>query len=202
MAGQMKLPALEDFETAFTQPPLSSEQVLHPDKYWIPAERDDPIPVRFEADELPAGWEKLAEDTLGEIMLGLFVEPPAERSGMKGQLAILGAKFTYPASEGWGGDRYVLLGKGPARVLLCATVWDTAADAEEFAAAVTELFPHVEGVVAATAASLEEGALTGSGCALFRGESDRRVDLAVWMGVDEETAARVRSALRVDVAWK
>jgi hypothetical protein len=196
MTGQMSFPDLEDFETAFTDPPLSSEQILHPEKYWNAEERDDPVAMWFEAaSELPEGWAKITEDTLGEMGWGLAVEPLENRQGMKGQLAILTTEFTFDASAGWGGDRYVLLGHDAARVLVCETVWDTPDDAQEFYAALhDELGDHLLEAVIATA---RERGLEGAGRTITLGP--RGVVYLAWIGTDIETAEAVQAALAVQV---
>lgn len=125
----------DDIRACFTEPPLSSEQILHPQKYWDKAKRDDPVHVAIDTSALPKDWTVLGQDTLGELYLGLFTQPFAERGGLavaKNPMAIMGVKYTNKAAEGWGGDRLVLLGKGEARALYLVTVWDTAEDASEF----------------------------------------------------------------------
>ena len=56
------------------------------------------------------GVLSFGEDTLGEFGWGLVLESPDKRSPMSGK-ALNRARFTQKASEGWGGDRYVLLGR-------------------------------------------------------------------------------------------
>jgi len=122
---------------AFQAPPVSSEQVLHPDKYWSKDARDLPVQVRIATDRLPEGWAVLGTDTLGESFLSLLTTPRADRTGIdpSNVMALLSIRYTNTAAEGWGGDRLVLLGRGDDRVLLLVTVWDTDKDADEFAAA-------------------------------------------------------------------
>jgi hypothetical protein len=84
------------------------------------------------------------EDTLGELLLGLAVEPLKSRGGISSPLAMVAPRLTWDASEGWGGDRWLLLGRGDAdRVLALATVWDSEDDAREFSQAIEELRPHI-----------------------------------------------------------
>ena len=138
----MEIPAA--IRRAFEKPPRSSEQVLHPDKYWDDAQRDEPRHVRFERAALPAGWEVRGENGLGELGLGFVVEPLKSRGGVANPFALMAPRLTWEASEGWGGDRWILLARGEEdRVLVLATVWDTPEDAREFSAAVEELRPHI-----------------------------------------------------------
>jgi hypothetical protein len=125
----------EDVERAFKTPPKSSEQVLHPEKYWKDSKQDDPVKVTIDTKHLPKGWSVEGEDTLGELYLGLLTTPPDERKGLSANpMAVIGVKYTNKASTGWGGDRLVLLKSGDQRFLELVTAWDTQKDAEEFCA--------------------------------------------------------------------
>lgn len=145
----------EGVRQAFDRLPRSSEQILHPEKYWVEAKRDEPRRIEFDTTKLPADWKVLGEDTLGEIVLALVATPTADRKplDMSNQLAIMSLAFTNPAGEGWGGDRAVLLGKGDERHLLLATVWDSPSDAQEFATACQSVFASLP----ATNSSLPAG---------------------------------------------
>ena len=110
---------------AFGTPPLSTEQILHPQKY---AAREAPIVVKVPTDlaaQLGAGWSQAAEDTLGEFILRLWLIQGGVPTPTAGE-----------AAAGWGGDRLALL-RGPngATTVYLETEWDTLADASEFAAA-------------------------------------------------------------------
>lgn len=132
----MKAAENEDVRRAFKDPPRSSEQILHPEKYWDEARRDEPRQVRFDVAGLSPEWKVLGEDTLGELVLAL-VAAPLDRKGFDAAnpLAILGLRYTNEAAEGWGGDRVVLLAKGDLRCIDFVTVWDRPEDAREFEAA-------------------------------------------------------------------
>ena len=124
----------EELKRCFADPPRSSEQILHPKKYWDPKKRDDPKPVTLDSSGLPKDWKVIGQDTLGELYLALLTQPFSERGGLdaSNKLAILGVQFTNKAAEGWGGDRLLLAAKGDARVLYLDTLWDTPEDATEF----------------------------------------------------------------------
>src|SRR5689334_2400629 len=86
----------EDLSACFQKPPLSSEQVLHPKKFWNKETRDDPVHLVLDAKGLPAGWKVIGEDTLGELNLALATQPFAERGGLKNAkdpLAMMGMKY-------------------------------------------------------------------------------------------------------------
>jgi hypothetical protein len=138
----MKPAEAEDVRQAFERPPRSSEQILHPEKYWDAETLDEPRAVTIDASKLPAGWSVAGEDTLGELVLALVTTPVEKRTPLdaKNPLAILGIEYTNKAAEGWGGDRAVLLKKGDARVLWLVTAWDEPADADEFREAALAVF--------------------------------------------------------------
>lgn len=113
-------------------PPVSTEQILHPDKYYS-APRDEPIEIQVHdlVQLLGAGWTKAIENTFGELGLRLVLET-----------CVLPTRAQRCAA-GWGGDRYALLHSGEGKtVLLWRTVWDEAGEAEEF-------FPAVQRVLGA-----------------------------------------------------
>jgi hypothetical protein len=110
-----------------TDPPRSSEQILHPEKWH--GRRDDPVVLVWpDLSRALAGYGKPAEGELGEATVAILL-----REGMKD-----GAKAT-AAAAGWGGDRFAVYEKEGRRVLLWLTEWDSEADAREIEAAVEGL---------------------------------------------------------------
>lgn len=125
-----------DVDAAWSALPRSSEQILHPEKYWDPARRDDPKPVRLPnpARVLGPGWKRAGTGILGEITVGGLCGAPSP--GARDQDAMVSAEaWTNAAAAGWGGDRWELWTKGKSSVVLLETVWDTTEDAVEFMAA-------------------------------------------------------------------
>ncbi len=121
-------------DAAFENPPLSSEQILHPARY----PNDQPIPVTLAplTDTLPSGWQMVDENTLGEFMLRQYLTEHLDRTAPVGR-----------AAEGWGGDRYAVyvsndtynVASGEFEyVLVLVQAWDTRPDADEFASAYRE----------------------------------------------------------------
>jgi hypothetical protein len=110
-----------------TDPPRSTEQILHPEKWHT--RRDDPVSLRFPdlAAELP-GYRKAAEGGMGELSLRIFL-----RQELKS------ADPAYAAAAGWGGDRFAVYEKAGARLVVWVTEWDGEADAGEFRAALQGL---------------------------------------------------------------
>ncbi len=107
---------------AFTRLPQSSEQILHPEKYFA---YEAPVKVALPDVRglLGPGWKRLDYDVNGEwslyLILDQFLNAPAESKR---------------AAAGWGGDRYALY-EGPrsSDVLIAQlTAWDSEGDAREF----------------------------------------------------------------------
>lgn len=105
----------------YASPPLSSEQILHPEKYF--EERDDPTPVSVQdpPNSIPGRWPRIHQGVLGEFSLLQALLPFTEE------------KKARKASEGWDGDRFELF-EGPQGklALVLRTVWDSPEDAGEF----------------------------------------------------------------------
>ena len=112
-------------DAAYGDPPDSTEQVLHPDKYL---RREAPIQVAIPegiAGSLGGGWVEAGRDTLGELLLRIWLR--------EGGVTVAEARA---ATAGWGGDRLILL-RGPDEEIGIGliTAWDSAAEASEFSAA-------------------------------------------------------------------
>ncbi|MBE7465182.1 MAG: hypothetical protein HS116_17025 [Planctomycetes bacterium] len=113
-----------------TDPPRSSEQILHPEK-WI-FKRDDPILLKLPdlAAVLP-GYAKLSEGSWGEFNTQLVL---VEKLGAAARARC------QQAAEGWGGDLFGLYVKDGDELLAWITDWDGEADAREFEAAARQGF--------------------------------------------------------------
>jgi hypothetical protein len=100
-----------------TDPPRSTEQILHPEKWHT--KRDDPVAISW-PDVLP-GWSKVSEGQLGELSVRTFLRDVAKQ---KDDRAV-------KAAAGWGGDRFAVYEKEGKRVLVWISEWDTDGDAWE-----------------------------------------------------------------------
>ena len=111
----------EAVNEAFDNPPRSTEQVLHPEKY-LAGESPHVVELPDLASALGDGWQLRDSDVLGEMLTGVYLGtflPKEEKAD--------------PAAKGWGGDLYVLLKDEAGRLLIAMLFsWDTAADADEF----------------------------------------------------------------------
>jgi hypothetical protein len=106
-------------DRAHAEPPVSSEQVLHPERF---AKHDAPERVRLPGarDVLGKAYQLVHEDTLGELELSVYFglgspEPQAQR-----------------AADGWTGDRlYAYRAGGGKTAIAWLTVWRDEAQAIE-----------------------------------------------------------------------
>jgi hypothetical protein len=132
---------------ARADPPQSSEQILHPDKYWKRETRDEP--VKFD-DRAATAW--LAQpgrvvvhaDTVGELLTAILTTAAGAKLNL--MAAQTSDAWTNAAATGWGGDRFYLVASGTsvdnAKASLAGlkgvwvTAWDTTKDRDEFVTAV------------------------------------------------------------------
>jgi hypothetical protein len=108
----------EAVNRAFTSPPLSTEQIFHPERYFA---GDRPVNITWK--NLPAGiegWNKVEENVLGELGIRILFEQFLPSGNFKS------------IADGWGGDRYRVYAKGQERLLIWHTTWDRQQDAKEF----------------------------------------------------------------------
>lgn len=100
---------------AYKQPPLSTEQILHPEKYQ--EKPDTPTNIDLGKLEPGEGWKELGRNVVGELQLGILLR----RHGGK------------KAAAGWDGDRFVVF-EGPNNQLglVWFSTWDSEEDAREF----------------------------------------------------------------------
>ena len=107
---------------ALKAPPLSTEQVLHPEKYT--GEAPD-YPMSFTLPDLSGtlGMPSLTTNTVGELVTRILLAEKIPNENVT------------TAAEGWDGDRYALYGKPGIEALVWVSTWDTPGDADEFEAA-------------------------------------------------------------------
>lgn len=112
----------EQVSALYEDPPVSSEQIMHPEKYYIYREAPQEVGLPDLSGLLGEAWVKLSEDVLGE--LGFYLIG-------KNFLEDLSVKIMH---EGWGGDKYALYeNKENGKLLfICLARWDSTKDADEF----------------------------------------------------------------------
>ncbi len=105
---------------AFQRPPESTEQILHPEKYFRDQAYDPPRKIRIPElpDELRNKWKHLGGNCLGEFQTGVLFKP------------VFGGP---QAAAGWDGDRYEIYENSDGKLgMLWVSVWDSPRDAVEF----------------------------------------------------------------------
>lgn len=110
-------PALD---RAYANPPLSTEQVLHPEKYLAAEGAKADAPTAVDLGELKPGgdWKELDRDVIGELVVGIMLRKHGGRT----------------AAAGWDGDSFAVFeGQGGKLGLVWLSTWDTGQDAREFA---------------------------------------------------------------------
>ncbi len=108
-------------------PPLSTEQVLHPEKYFdFPDPPTKVIPGKT-LDLFPANWRLVDDNTLGELLVRCLL-----KNYMPPDLAIA-------AAAGWDGDRFLAFANGEEVGFVWLTVWDSEKDAQKFILAYEEV---------------------------------------------------------------
>jgi hypothetical protein len=108
----------EALRDAWSRPPASTEQVLHPEKYFA-----GETPRSPEVAYAPPAGRLLNEGVLGEMLARTLLGEGSEA-----------------AAAGWGGDLFRVFDVSGRTLLVWVSAWDTAADAREFAQAVRARF--------------------------------------------------------------
>lgn len=105
---------------AYQDPPLSTEQIMHPDKYLDPNSRDVPRRVLIPdcSGSMGEAWKHLGGNCLGELQTTILFKK------------VVGGSR---AAEGWDGDRYEVYQRDDGKLaMLWVSVWDSQEDAQEF----------------------------------------------------------------------
>jgi hypothetical protein len=107
----------EEVNRVWMKPPVSTEQILHLDKY---DSGEPPISVAIpDPPPDPRKWTALLSDVWGEQSLRLVFEEWQDRAGAE------------VSAAGWGGDRIVVYQSGDRTATAWKVVADTEKDAEE-----------------------------------------------------------------------
>ena len=133
-------------DALWTDPPASSEQVLHPEKYDA---CEAPLPIDAAALPALAGFGRPATgDVLGELVVRTWLA------------TALAPEIAWRAAAGWGGDRVGLYEPTPAAPnadggaaspgapLAWITLWDDPAEADDFARAARQVLAKMSGTPA------------------------------------------------------
>jgi hypothetical protein len=145
---------------AFKKLPQSTEQILHPEKYFS---YEPPVKLVLPnfRPALGPGWKRIDYDVNGEWGTYLVLNEYLNNANM-----------ARSAAAGWGGDRFATYqGPGSTDMFLAqVTVWDSPADAVEFFDAYLK---RCELLFHGTVASFTSGALDDKGRKEWKGPSMR-----------------------------
>ena len=101
-------------------PPVTTEQVMHVDKYLAGEGA-----IQVESPRAPAGYRALGSGRMGELQLRVTLAQ------------CVGKAAAYTAAAGWGGDAYTVVASARgAPALLFTSAWDSEDEAREFEASV------------------------------------------------------------------
>ncbi|MCZ6538619.1 MAG: hypothetical protein O6922_02180 [Chloroflexi bacterium] len=113
----IKIGGFAAVDDAFENLPLSTEQILHPEKYFG---SEEPLKLDVPDDAMGPGWSVQAENVLGEFFLKTWLEA-------------LGSDRAGAALAGWGGDAYAVFENESGMFALGVVIaWDSDPDAREF----------------------------------------------------------------------
>ncbi len=116
----------ESVDLAYALPPISSEQILHPEVYPSEAPRQVTLPDLTAA--LGADWSEIDHGVMGEWYTYLILAYSFDPAGR------VDDSQAKQAAAGWGGDAYVVYAHQPEQSLVMALIsdWDSETDAQEF----------------------------------------------------------------------
>jgi hypothetical protein len=130
----------EAVDALWEDPPVSSEQIMHPERY--PEDMPEIVDLPDIAGALGTDWELAKVMVIGEMQIGVLLADGASWDDGDSDEA-----FSFPllenahAAEGWGGDRLLhLTGPDDDWAIVWQTTWDRTTDAQEFAKAAQAAF--------------------------------------------------------------
>lgn len=104
----------------YAHPPLSTEQILHPEKYRSMPDPPTDIRLKDVTALFSEEWREIENDTLGELMVHCLFKQ------------FLNPEDADVVANGWDGDRFVAYRRGDEVAFIWTTTWDSARDAQEF----------------------------------------------------------------------
>jgi len=163
-------------DLAYREPPLSTEQIIHPEKYRT--QPDPPTTIDLGTLDTGCDWTELGRNVVGEMQLGVLLRNHGGKA----------------AAAGWDGDRFAVF-EGPKERLglVWLSTWDSDDEAREFARGYTRVQttkipgnpPQLDAFPDASRRPHE-----GTIFAIER----RAADVAVVEGFDPETTERLLEA--------
>ena len=129
------------FDTVFKNPPASSQEILHPEKYFDGARREA-VSLPDLSKLVPPGWKRLDENVAGEFttaaILKEFLDEKTATSSARPS-----RNFGTIGASDWSGDRYQVFENTAAgrTMVVFRTRWATPSAAQQFFEDYTRLLP-------------------------------------------------------------
>ncbi len=117
----------EAFDQIYDDPPISTSQILHPERYF---DEDAPVDISYSAQDALSDHELIYETVFGELQV---------RSWLDTHLAeVSGAPRSAEVAEGWDGDRIRgYAGPNDALIVTHMSSWRSIDEAQAFAEALS-----------------------------------------------------------------
>ncbi len=169
-------PAVDD---VYNYPPVSTEQILHPNLY--PSDKPIPVDIPDLTTVLGEGWREVSRNQMGEWYTYLILARGANAD------ARLDDATGQDAAAGWGGDEYVLLHNDATgeTVFVMKTVWDSSKDAAQFATAFGKYATNRFGVSASIQGNTATWNYSGGYTSLYQAG-----DTTVWITAPNANVAQ------------
>ncbi len=119
----------KEIDRVYSRMPTSTEQVIHPEKYFVNRDEPTPISLDFIVGLIKSPWKKIYEDIMGEFMTGQLLNKLDDRNEQR------------RAAAGWDGDRVEVFEHGENLAWVGLWVFDSEQDAIEFAGAFSKTLP-------------------------------------------------------------
>jgi hypothetical protein len=180
VAQSRKTHPWSDVDAMYRNPPMSTEQVMHPEKYRA---GEKPVPVKIPALAPFKGWKKVYGNTVGELMWGVLLR----EHGVEKERA-------EKAAAGWGGDHVEVYVNGGETVGVVLSVWDAEMDAVEMQTALEDAVVHMAGAAKADEKTDEYASVSdASGHVWWAERKGSAVVLVV--GAAKDVAAKLRTEI-------
>jgi hypothetical protein len=171
-------------DAVYNNPPVSTEQILHPNLY--PSDKPIPVDLPDLVSALGEGWREVSRNQMGEWYTYLILARGADADARQNDTT------AQSAAAGWGGDEYLVLHNDAtsATAFVMKTVWDTTDDAAEFSSSFEKYANTRFGVKAAQQGDTLTWSYTGGYTTLYHSGAT-----TIWITVPDATTAQTITGL-------
>jgi hypothetical protein len=120
-----------DIAEAYANPPRSTTQILHPERYWWGQWRKQVATPSLPdlSKTLGRGWSKALQGSIGELGLAVLTGSQLDIGSPR---ALLPASWTHDEADGNLGDVFHHYVSGEQKATVLLTRWETVRDADQF----------------------------------------------------------------------